>query len=61
MEEPRYEKGYFFVAKDESFIIGKMLSIGIQVKYQNAEKFKETIAKYKANMEALLKELGCSR
>jgi hypothetical protein len=28
------------------------------VKYQNAEKFKETIAKYKANIEALFKELG---
>jgi len=50
MEEPRYEKGYFPVAKDESFIIRKMLSIGIQVKYQNAEKFKETIAKYKTNI-----------
>jgi len=31
------------------------------VKYQSAEKFKESIAEYETNMEVLLKELRYSR
>jgi tripartite-type tricarboxylate transporter receptor subunit TctC len=45
------------VCDDPSFR-AKLRDVGIQVNYQGTKEFTQTLAKYKANLEAIFKELG---
>jgi tripartite-type tricarboxylate transporter receptor subunit TctC len=44
--------------KDDSAFMEKIRDLGMSITYESTESFRNSIAQYKTNIEALFKELG---